>query len=87
MSAELVTKGHSIIGITPDKPSYIQNLPWFEIINPKAKVIIHAVAYYRNSQHVHREFTIAFDQSDSRTHPCHVRIWFTTYLEVVEADL
>ena len=39
--------------------------------------IIHAESYYRNSQDVYRDFTIAFDQSDSWTHPCHVRINLT----------
>ena len=35
---------------------------------------IHAEGYNRNSQHVYRGFTIAFNQSDLWTHPCHVKI-------------
>ena len=36
--------------------------------------IILAEDCYWNSQHIYRGFTIAFDRSDSRTHPCHVRM-------------
>ena len=49
----------------------------FLILNDYMKAvssIIHEEGYYWNSQHVYRGFTIAFDQSDSRTHLCHVRI-------------
>ena len=45
--------------------------------------IIYEEGYYRNSQHVYRGFTIAFNQSDSWTRPCHVRILFKIYWSAV----
>ena len=36
--------------------------------------IILAEGCYQNSQHVYRGFTIALDQSESRTQLCHVRM-------------
>ena len=42
--------------------------------------IIHAEGYYRNSRDVYRGFTLAFDQSDSRTHPCRVRIYNASWV-------
>ena len=38
--------------------------------------IVHEEGYYRNRQHVYRDFTIAVDQSELPTKPCHVRIVF-----------
>ena len=40
-----------------------------------------AESYYRNSQCVHRDFTIAVDQSESRTQQCHVRITYKAHLQ------
>ena len=54
----------------------IANLLVFNDFRKAVLSIIHAEGYYWNSQHVYSGFTMAFDQSDSLTHPCHVRISF-----------
>ena len=40
-----------------------------------------AQGYYRNSQHKNTNFIVAFDQSDSLTQPCPVRIYTKQKLE------